>query len=177
MTAPQYTLTIGTLLILSHNHQWWGEVWIWLETTPFTVLQERKSILNVQLSSAYHDQFTILGALPRPALSGLMDIVFPLVIDEEKYTGKRTLKLFFQLAYVGVQHLAPSAAIHRRSRTRRLESLIRDVHHCVGFCMQTSLSASACVICDSLTSFEQKENRTEMKLSSSAAWNRLNSSH
>lgn len=52
---------------------------------------------------------------------------------------------FFQIAYVGVQHLALSAKMHRCFRAHWLEILIRDVHHCVGFCKQPSLSLSLCL--------------------------------
>lgn len=46
-------------------------------------------------------------------------------------------------------------------QTNWLEIFISDVDHCVGSFMQTSLSASACVIRETLTSFIQP---TEIKL-------------
>lgn len=48
----------------------------------------------VSFITAYHDQFTILGALLHSSLSVLMDIMFLFVTNEEKHAGKRTFKIF-----------------------------------------------------------------------------------
>lgn len=119
--------------------------------SPYTVLQERKSILNVQLSE-FH--YCLSWATPDSgSLSSLFPwcsyrIIFLFVITEEKYPGKPVFKLFspaHRWICGWAQRFGLSTRIHCCFLTSQLEGLIRDVHHCVGFCMQTSFFLTPCV--------------------------------
>lgn len=177
MTTLQCTLAIETFCIHSYN-QWLSSRALNM-TGDYSVHHVTGEKINTECSTQWVSLQLIMINLRFRERSFTLPYLFLWISCSyslwiRKNTQEKVLSnYFFQLAYVGVQHLAPSTRIHRCSRTHRLESLIRDVHHCVGFWMQMSFSACVCVIPGFLTCSIQQ---TEIKPSLSAAWSRLNAS-
>lgn len=126
---------------------------------------------NVQLSEFHYCLSwapSNSGSLFHFSLDVLTEIIF-LFVTKEGWgwgdPGKPAFKLFSP-AHRWIRGWAPRFAVRTRmhccSLTSQLEGLIRDVHHCVTFCMQTSflLTLSACLLTFPLASTSKTARKT-----------------